>query len=99
MADNTVLSAGSGGDTIRDLDRAGVKTQVIALDVGGTAGESIVSGVVPIAQTEHSLKKSAIITDESNQVFVTDATVIQELQEIKVILSDLLLLLTLTIGE
>lgn len=33
MADNTVLNTQSGGDTIRDLDRSGVKTQLVGLDV------------------------------------------------------------------
>jgi hypothetical protein len=36
MADNTILPPGSGGDTIRTLNRAGVvKTEVVQLDVGG----------------------------------------------------------------
>ena len=43
MANNTILSANSGvGDTIRDIDRAGVKTPVSLLDVGGAAGEALV---------------------------------------------------------
>ena len=38
MADNTLLNAGTGGDTSRSKDRSGVKTQVVGLDlnVGGT---------------------------------------------------------------
>lgn len=36
MADNTLINAGSGGDTIRDIDRTSVKTQVVALDVAQT---------------------------------------------------------------
>lgn len=37
MADNTLLNAGTGGDTSRSKDRAGVKTQSIGLDlnIGG----------------------------------------------------------------
>jgi len=43
MADNTVLSANNGiGDSIRDLDRGGVKTAISLLDVGGTAGEALI---------------------------------------------------------
>ena len=38
MTDNTTLPAGSGGDQIRDIDRSGVKTQVVMLDSGGQAG-------------------------------------------------------------
>ena len=53
MANNTILSANSGvGDTIRDIDRAGVKTPVSLLDVGGAAGEALVGDpgvVLPVA--------------------------------------------------
>jgi hypothetical protein len=38
MSDNTVLPTGSGGDTIRTIDRTTSKTQVIALDAGGEGG-------------------------------------------------------------
>jgi hypothetical protein len=41
MADNTTLPTGTGGDVIRDIDRAGVKTQVTQIDVGGAASESL----------------------------------------------------------
>lgn len=44
MADNTTLNTGAGGDTIRTIARSAVKTQVVALDVGGEAGpESLVT--------------------------------------------------------
>ena len=50
MADNTPVSNGTG-DIIRDIDRGGVKTQVMQLDVGGAAGEVLVSedNPVPVA--------------------------------------------------
>lgn len=36
MADNTLLNSGTGGDTIRDIDRGGgIKTQTVQLDFGG----------------------------------------------------------------
>lgn len=44
MADNTVLPPGVGGDTIRDVDKGGLKTQVILLDVGGLGAESLFTG-------------------------------------------------------
>lgn len=44
MADNSLQS---GSDTIRDIDRAGVKTQVVAIDGGGAAGESLVTPANP----------------------------------------------------
>jgi hypothetical protein len=40
MSDNTVINPGSGGDTVRDIQRTtnGPKTQVVAIDIGGTSG-------------------------------------------------------------
>lgn len=52
MADNTTLSVGSGGDTIRTEDRTTYKTPVSLLDVGGTASEALIgdAGVyMPVA--------------------------------------------------
>jgi hypothetical protein len=47
MADNTLLNSGTGGDSIRDIDKGGVKTQVVVLDTGGTGAESIASATNP----------------------------------------------------
>lgn len=47
MADNTLLSAGTGGDLIRDKDRAGVKTQIMALDLNPAGAESLMAGWMP----------------------------------------------------
>lgn len=35
MSDNTTLNPGVNGDVARSIDRAGVKTQVVAIDLGG----------------------------------------------------------------
>ena len=51
MADNTTLNSGTGGDVIRDIDRAGVKTQVTALDIGGAASELLWSATNPAPVT------------------------------------------------
>jgi len=51
MADNTTLNTGSGGDSIRDIDRSGTgpKTQVVQMDAGGTgATEYLVSTAKPM---------------------------------------------------
>lgn len=48
MADNTTLNTGTGGDVVRDIDRAGVKTQVVQLDAGGSSAESLVSSANPL---------------------------------------------------
>lgn len=39
MADNTTRAVTSGGDVVRSIDRSGVKSQVTAIDLGGTTGE------------------------------------------------------------
>ena len=52
MTDNTVLPTGAGGDTIRTIDRSGVKTQLLAIDFGGEAGpESIATTANPLPVT------------------------------------------------
>ena len=49
MADNTALNTMSGGDSVRDKDRAGVKTQIVMLDLQDGAGaESVVNGNLPV---------------------------------------------------
>ena len=48
MADNTQINPGAAGDVIRDLDRGTAKTQVMALDAGGQAGEALVSSSRPL---------------------------------------------------
>ena len=52
MADNTTLPIPPGatnGDIVRDIDRAGIKTQVVQLDIGGAAAESLVTGTMPVS--------------------------------------------------
>ena len=57
--DNTVLNAGVGGDTVRDLARqaGAVKTQVVQIDIGGssanaevlvTAGQQTMAASLPV---------------------------------------------------
>lgn len=45
MTDN---SAQNGTDTIRDIDRSSVKTQVVQLDAGGSSAEALVSKALPL---------------------------------------------------
>jgi hypothetical protein len=45
MADNSLQG---GSDTIRDIDKGGVKTQVFALDAGGAGVESLVTSANPL---------------------------------------------------
>lgn len=51
MADNTTLNLGSGGDTVRTVDKAGKKVQVVTIDLGGAGAESLVSGAFPVTGT------------------------------------------------
>jgi hypothetical protein len=48
MADNTILNPGTGGDTIAADDVAGVKYQVVKLDVGGDGATSGVTANNPL---------------------------------------------------
>jgi hypothetical protein len=59
MSDNTTLPPGSGGDNVRTIDRAGVKTQVIAIDIGGEAGPENLAAVFPISATALPLPTGA----------------------------------------
>lgn len=51
MADNTTLNTGTGGDTLRDKDRAGVKTQIVALDLNPAGTETLMAGAMPVTGT------------------------------------------------
>lgn len=52
MSDNTVLPG--SGEAVRDLDKGGIKTQVMALDVGGAGVEKLLSidNPLPAADAE-----------------------------------------------
>lgn len=50
--DNTDLNQGHGGDAIRTLAKtSAVKTQVVALDIGGAGAEQLVTGALPVSGT------------------------------------------------
>lgn len=60
MSDNTPLSPGVGGDTIRDIDDGtGVKTQVVLLNIGTVGAESIFNGAVSISSGTISMPVGA----------------------------------------
>jgi hypothetical protein len=55
VADNTRLNVGTAGDLVRDVDKAGVKTPVCIIDVGGagvevllTAGQAVMAASLPV---------------------------------------------------
>jgi hypothetical protein len=64
MANNTTLNTGTGGDVIRDIDRAGVKTQVAQIDMGGAAAE------VLLVAGQTTMSASVPVTLASNQTTV-----------------------------
>ena len=51
MSNNTNLNGTTvaGGATFRDIDKGGVKTQVVTLDLGGAGAESLIEGSIPVA--------------------------------------------------
>lgn len=53
--DNTTISLATDGDVIRDIDRAGVKTPVSLIDVGGAGGEVLLSDASPMPVKAASL--------------------------------------------
>lgn len=59
MAADTTLNTGSGGDTIRAVDKAGVKAQVVILDMGGAGAESLLTGTLPVSAASLPLPSGA----------------------------------------
>jgi hypothetical protein len=43
MADNSTFDPGTGGDTYRSKDRAGVKTEIVGLDIGIGGTETLMT--------------------------------------------------------
>lgn len=56
---DTQLNPGLGGDLIRTIDKAGRKTQVVTLDLGGAGAESLISGTMPISASSLPLPAGA----------------------------------------
>lgn len=66
FADNTILSVGTGGDTIRDKDRSGVKTQIVALDLNPAGAESLMAGTMPVSSATATSFKSEVVGSKSD---------------------------------
>lgn len=108
MADNTTLNPGNGGDTIRDIDRAGVKTQVVALDAnpGGaesllTAGQKAKAASVPVtlASDEDALALFGPVTEAAPATDTASSGLNGRLQRIAQRLTSLIALLPASIGQ
>ena len=52
MADNSLQG---GSDTIRDIDKGGIKTQVFALDIGGAGAEVLADADHPIPTSDDTV--------------------------------------------
>lgn len=86
MADNSILDPGVGGDTIRDKDRTGVKTQVVGLDLTiGGGSETLMNGSMPVSLDTDTIRsgttaltpKFAVIdaaTSGDNTIIAANAT-------------------------
>ncbi len=74
MADNTVLNVTTGGDSIRDIDRSGVKTQVMVLDAGGAAGESLVTPTNPLPTSINAVNFLFSTVNSSTTQLASNAT-------------------------
>jgi hypothetical protein len=59
MADNSTADPGAGGDTFRTKDRAGVKTEIVALDLAPGGSETLMNGVMPVSDNAGSLTVDA----------------------------------------
>jgi len=74
MANNTTINTGTGGDVIRDIDRSGVKTQVVQVDLGGSSAESLLVSVAKGTQGAAAVPTQSL--NDSGRVIFSAATVI-----------------------
>ena len=79
MADNVLLNSGTGGDTVRTVDKAGIETQVVLLDVGGTGTEALVgsTNAMPVSvknPTTASAPATYAVTSSSGQAVASNAS-------------------------
>jgi hypothetical protein len=74
MADNTTLNTGTGGDTLRDKDRAGIKTQIVGLDIGigsgtetlMTVGQAAMAASIPVVIASNQSAVPVSVADGAN---------------------------------
>jgi hypothetical protein len=66
VSDNTTLNPGSGGDIVRSLDKAGVKTSVVALDLNPAGSETLMSGSMPTTSADGGHATIGTTTDASS---------------------------------
>jgi hypothetical protein len=59
LSDNSTYDPGAGGDTYRSKDRAGVKTEVVGLDLNPAGAETLMSGTMPVSAASLPLPAGA----------------------------------------
>jgi hypothetical protein len=81
VADNTRLNVGTAGDLVRDVDKAGVKTPVCILDVGGagvevllTAGQALMAASLPVVIASNQAAVPVSNTTLEGKDFATQTT-------------------------
>jgi hypothetical protein len=84
LVDNSTLNPGLGGDSIRDKDRSGVKTQIVGIDMGiGTVTENLMSAgqqtmansmPVAIASDQAAIPAGLLDSDKNIGKISTDLT-------------------------
>lgn len=74
MADNVPITPGSGA-TVRTVDRAGIESQVMVLDVGGAAAESLITSTngMPVRDAPTATSGGPTAT-ASTTLFTADTT-------------------------
>jgi len=72
MADNTAVTNGAG-DVYRSLDRTGVKTDIVGIDVGIGGTEALMSATNPMPTAE---QKSATATESGVAASATSVTIL-----------------------
>lgn len=55
MANNTDVS-NTAAYRVRSIDKNGSQVQVVAIDVGGSGAESLVTGAIPISSASYALR-------------------------------------------
>jgi hypothetical protein len=59
LSDNSTYDPGAGGDTYRSKDRAGIKTEVVGLDLNPAGAETLMAGTMPVSAASLPLPAGA----------------------------------------
>jgi hypothetical protein len=77
MARNITLNPGTGGSVVNTYDRAGVETQIVAIDLNPAGSETLMAGAMPVTgtfwQATQPVSLAASVTVVGTGTFVTQA--------------------------